>query len=348
MSLGLSLGAVPFGLSLDIGGAAHVGPDFSHIPELEPIEPALSDDTSTALKSPKGVFEFVEETIASGSRGSILKGTWQKDGGEPQPCVVKVMPLGKLKEGDGLLEGTGHDSVSRSEHVVTLYDFGRTDEHVYMVMEPCDTSLKDACYEPYQSSHDARKAMASALLQALKDVHDTGHLHGDIKPANILLKDGKVLLADFGGFKASPSSQLQGTHHYLAPDSPQTDRTDIYMLGVTLAEVGFGLKFTEVTHSIHTAMKFSQVMTTEMDKVIKRVAPHETYEAFEASLAEAPLSEENSESAVKHCIDTLLAYKDTVPFTAQKEGLAFVARMLEPSSTRPSSTALLSEAYLNS
>lgn len=67
-------------------------------------------------------------------------------------------------------------------------------------------------------------ALLRALAAGLDAVHDAGILHGDIKPTNILLGHGRVVLADFG--LAHPygpscrtrSGSVRGTPLYLAPE----------------------------------------------------------------------------------------------------------------------------------
>ncbi|WP_220451225.1 serine/threonine-protein kinase [Nocardioides dongkuii] len=90
-------------------------------------------------------------------------------------------------------------------------------------------------------------ALLDQALQALAAVHDRGVVHGDVKPANLLLEPtgtGRphLRLADFGLASARdgvvfPDTGPVGTPGFLAPDqargAPPDPAQDLYALGVT-------------------------------------------------------------------------------------------------------------------
>ena len=43
--------------------------------------------------------------------------------------------------------------------------------------------------------------IAPKMLEALRQVHSTGHIHRDVKPDNFRVNEGKVYITDFGTLK---------------------------------------------------------------------------------------------------------------------------------------------------
>lgn len=90
--------------------------------------------------------------------------------------------------------------------------------------------------------------VAAQALQALATVHDTGYVHGDIKPGNLMLEKTngpwRAKLVDFGlcarpcdhdGGTSGPSRDEQGSLYFLAPErfsgQPVSVAADLYALG---------------------------------------------------------------------------------------------------------------------
>lgn len=101
------------------------------------------------------------------------------------------------------------------------------------------------------------------ILMALDLCYDIGVVHGDVKPANILLKGGNAVLTDFGFvyndksntpkietlLKIDDIDKCRGTYNYSAPERflpgcVLTNKYDIWSLGVTLYfMMTFGVPF---------------------------------------------------------------------------------------------------------
>jgi len=87
--------------------------------------------------------------------------------------------------------------------------------------------------------------VAVGVGSALAAVHDAGYVYRDLKPANVLLRDGDPVLVDFGSvyrFQPGrrPSTRL-GTDPYMAPEQclgkPLTPRADVFGLGALTFEM---------------------------------------------------------------------------------------------------------------
>ncbi len=119
------------------------------------------------------------------------------------------------------------------------------------------------------------------LSGALMAIHEAGVLHGDIKPANILLADrdlwGSWKLADFGVAHdgSRPKSRLGFTPRYAAPerlDGHFAPPADVFALGMTLLDASEGIKI--------PAEFRSTVLEMVRDEIEARPAAEQAYHAF--------------------------------------------------------------------
>lgn len=132
-------------------------------------------------------------------------------------------------------------------HIVRVSDFFNEDERPYIVMEYILGYTLDLIVSP---DHPLPEAIAIHYIQqvgaALQIVHRNGLLHRDVKPQNIMLRQGtqEVVLIDFGIAREFTSGLTQ-THtntlsegyapveQYL-PQEKRTPATDVYGLAATL------------------------------------------------------------------------------------------------------------------
>lgn len=98
-------------------------------------------------------------------------------------------------------------------------------------------------------------AIVRQIAEAMQVAHESGLVHGDLKPSNVMVEPaGAVRILDFG-LASQTDSQVtmtlaqadpQGTIAYMAPErmlgQPLTPQTDIYALGVILYELLTGAR----------------------------------------------------------------------------------------------------------
>jgi serine/threonine protein kinase len=132
--------------------------------------------------------------------------------------------------------------------IITLHDMGveEATQTPYLVMEFVEGQPLDRLLEKGSIPFPRACALASQVASALHAAHRKGVIHGDVKPANILVTDeGHVKLMDFGMARLarhdSRSSPLLGTPAYWCPEQilgkPQDGRSDIFSLGIVLYEM---------------------------------------------------------------------------------------------------------------
>ena len=134
-------------------------------------------------------------------------------------------------------------------NIVTVYDCGCMDGHAYIVMEHVPgRSLESLLHERIRLPPPVALDLFRQLAGALQAAHESGVVHRDVKPANVLLterSDGglRAKLTDFGVAITSTSritheGVVLGTPAYMPPEQarglPVDGRADIYGLGVLM------------------------------------------------------------------------------------------------------------------
>ncbi|MFD3678947.1 serine/threonine-protein kinase [Streptomyces sp. NPDC058613] len=130
--------------------------------------------------------------------------------------------------------------------VVTVYDVASEDGRPWIVMELVrGLSLAEVLDAEGPMSPQAAAHLGEQVLAALRSAHDSGVLHRDVKPGNVLLaNDGRVVLGDFGIASLEGSSaitmtgEMVGSPEFLAPERAlgrePSPGSDLWSLGVTL------------------------------------------------------------------------------------------------------------------
>ena len=138
-------------------------------------------------------------------------------------------------------------AAARLQHpgIVTIHNVITEAGRPWIIMELIPgRSLADAIREHGLLTERRTAEIGLQVLDALHAAHRGGITHRDVKPANILLDDQRVVLTDFGiaaiddATALTRSGQMVGSPAYMAPERfggrPATAAADLWSLGVTL------------------------------------------------------------------------------------------------------------------
>lgn len=215
---------------------------------LRPLGELMSSlpDTELAEGEALGQWRLVQR-LASGGMGTVFVAE-RADGlyrqrvavkllrGRPDPAVAE-----RLAAERQILAGLQHPGIAR------LYDGGTTPAgQPYLVMEfiaglPLDRYLADV-----RPGLDDRIVLFLRICRAVAHAHRQLVVHCDLKPANILVREGgHPSLLDFGIARASAAGGDEGQRYctpaYAAPEQLRGERVgvaaDVFALGVVLSEL---------------------------------------------------------------------------------------------------------------
>jgi serine/threonine-protein kinase len=133
-------------------------------------------------------------------------------------------------------------------NVVTIYDFGEFEGHLYIAMEFVDgVDLEEMIARRIPMTLDQRLGIVVDVLLGLSYAHRHGVVHRDIKPANVrITPEGRAKIMDFGvahldSAKMTATGVMVGTPNYMAPEQVTGQKigpaTDLFAVGAVLYEL---------------------------------------------------------------------------------------------------------------
>ena len=208
-----------------------------------------------------GQFE-IREHIGEGGMAAVFKA---HQASLKRDVAIKILPPNIAdKSGFGERFVREAQAIGNLHHpnILPVYDFGQDKGFSYIAMRyiPQAQTLADMM-KTLPLDSDQVIQLIGHIAAALDHAHQTGVVHRDVKPSNILMDKDWPYLSDFGLAKmVEMPSELTGagvgvgTPAYMSPEQAKGElvdhRTDIYSLGLILFEMLTG----QVPHKAETPM----------------------------------------------------------------------------------------------
>src|SRR5215470_16641483 len=271
------------------------------------------------MSIPRSIGRYqIQGLLGTGAMGEVYRGH--------DPSIDRLVAIKVLRP--ELITGSGAEQLlerfrrearaaGRRFHpnIVAIWDYGEDDGIPFLVMELIEgKSLDEILKASGLLAADRSIRIITQVLNALGFAHESGVIHRDVKPSNIMvLQQDHIKVADFGIARIDASDftivgDLLGTPAYMAPEQlsggPVDHRTDLFAVGVILFEILTGVKpfrgksITEIISFMETrGPEDIRALNPAVPYALKRVitksvafAPAERYsdaEEFAAAISEA-------------------------------------------------------------
>jgi len=189
---------------------------------------------------------LIEKELGQGGMGTVYLA---KDTGLNRDVALKILRNDLSSDSEfsrKFLEEVEVTASLAHPNIIRVFTLGEQEGRLYLVMEHLDEpSLEQRMDKSGKVSERQVLETGMGIAAALQFAHEqTGLIHRDIKPGNILFGRGQIpKLADFGlaaGARSALGQQdeIWGTPYYVSPERLNREeediRSDIYSLGATL------------------------------------------------------------------------------------------------------------------
>jgi TolB-like protein/Tfp pilus assembly protein PilF/predicted Ser/Thr protein kinase len=161
----------------------------------------------------RGEFELGRR-LGGGAEGEVYEAVSVKTG---RKVAVKI--LNRARGGPAFLESArklmGQEGGPYPAVLEAFEDAGR----IVVAMELLDGSPLREVLGAGDLSEGRRRALAGALIDAVRELHRRGLAHGDLSPDNVFVADGEARLIDPRITTPKPAGAVMGTANFAAPET---------------------------------------------------------------------------------------------------------------------------------
>ena len=199
-------------------------------------------------------------------------------------------------------------AIARLSHpnIVNVFDISMEGSIKYIVME-CVEGITLSTYLKHKKVLPISEAVSCArqVLRALREAHEKGIVHRDIKPQNIMImKNGQIKVADFGIARLPDRDSFRmedrsiGTVHYISPEQAKggavDQRSDLYSLAIVMYEMLTGKRpfeasspsdvvMMQVTETPVRPSEINPAISAELDSFIMRALSKRPENRFDSA-----------------------------------------------------------------
>jgi serine/threonine protein kinase len=264
-------------------GAPSFAPPPQEVPLPPPVDP-FADRTVVLKLADNGISAAHLVLPKGGGAQEVLKGFLINDDRKQTKRRALVAFIDQYRA----LRSLEHPNLARTR------DIGLSATHLFVAQEYCAGGDLRNLIAQGMTADDAIKVLLR-VAGALKAAHALGFVHGDLRPANVMIReDGSFAVVDFALAKVVEYAVAEGesgvllrSPDYLSPEmingEPADVRSDLYVLGLLLHEMLTGRR-------AYASPDLSKVMLDQLNAPVPVLPPpHERFQPLlEKLMAKSP------------------------------------------------------------